>query len=74
MKKDGTELHREDTKQASTFIAAGSLVGLTICFVYALSKEASVPIFLYAIFGGGVLGTDNILRLLKSVFRIGDDK
>ncbi len=71
MKKDGTK--RDDNKQASTFIAAGSIIGLTVCFIYALYKEASVPIFLYAIFGGGILGTDNILRLLKSIFRISND-
>lgn len=67
---------KKETRQASTIIAVCSVVGLTVCFWLASSKEASVPIFLYAIFGGGILGTDNILSLIKAVFRIGssDDR
>jgi len=65
---------KEDTKQASSIIAISSIIGLTICFGLALYKEASIPVFLFAIFGGGILGTDNILKLIKAVFRIGNEK
>ena len=65
---------REDTKQASTIIAVGSIIGLTVCFGLALYKETSIPIFLYAIFGGGILGTDNILKVIKAIFRVGNEK
>ena len=64
-----TQKH-DDNKQASSFIAITSIIGLTACFIFAISKEADVPLFLYAIFGGGILGTDNILRVIKSIFRI----
>lgn len=74
MTKHEEKLRKEDTKQASTIIAVGSIIGLTACFMFALYKEVPVPLFLYAIFGGGILGTDNVLRLVKSVFRIGNDK
>lgn len=70
MADDGHKLRKEDTKQASTVIAVVSLIGLTICFVYAVSQKADVPLFLYAIFGGGILGTDNVLKFIKSIFRI----
>jgi Na+/glutamate symporter len=69
-KKDDKKTRNEDVKQASTIIAVGSIIGLTVCFVFALSQKADIPLFLYAIFGGGILGTDNILKIIKSIFRI----
>lgn len=74
MAKDERKVHKEDVKQASTIIAVGSIVGLTVCFVFAISAKTPIPLFLYAIFGGGILGTDNILRIIKSIFRVGNDK
>lgn len=78
MDKHGNKLQKEDTKQASTIIAVGSIIGLTICVLAYLYKEVDIPIFLYAIFGGGILGTENVLKIVKSIFRIGngnsDDK
>lgn len=71
MADDGHKIQREDTKQASTIIAICSIIGLTICFVAAVYKEADIPIFLYAIFGGGILGTDNVLKFIKAIFRVG---
>lgn len=62
-----------DRKQANFGIATICITGLTVCFVAALYYQKDVPLILYAIFGGGILGTDNILKLLKSVFRIGDN-
>lgn len=63
-----------EIKQASNSIALVSIVGLTLCFVAALYKEAQVPIFLYAIFGGGILGTENVLKFIKAIFRIDSKK
>lgn len=74
MADDDKKVHKEDTVQASRFIAVGSVIGLTACFLFATSKETQVPLVLYAIFGGGILGTDNVLKLIKSIFRIGNDK
>lgn len=62
---------KQDTKQASVLIAVVSIIGLTICFVVALYEKKDVPIFLYAIFGGGILGTDNVLKFVKAIFRVG---
>lgn len=59
-----------DAHQASTIIALFSIVGLTACFVAAAFEKADVPIFLYAIFGGGILGTDNVLKFFRAIFRI----
>lgn len=59
-----------ETRQASTVIAICSIIGLTICFVSAIVEKADVPLFLYAIFGGGVLGTDNVLKFVRAIFRI----
>lgn len=69
-KKDDNRTRDEDVRQASIIIAVGSIVGLTICVVVALLEKTAIPLFLYAIFGGGILGTDNILKILKSIFRI----
>jgi Na+/glutamate symporter len=69
-KYDSHKTRQQDAQQASTLIAVCSVLGLTVCFALALYKETSVPIFLYAIFGGGILGTDNILKIIKSIFRI----
>lgn len=69
-KKHDNKTRKEDTRQASTAIAVGSIIGLTVCFGLALWKSTSVPYFLYAIFGGGILGTDNILKIIKSIFRL----
>lgn len=60
-----------ENKQASTVIAVFSLIGLTVCFVAGLYYKKDVPLILYAIFGGGILGTDNVLKFLKAIFRIG---
>ena len=62
--------HKEDKKQASNLIALFSIVGLVICFNVAVFRGKDVPIFLYAIFGGGILGTDNVLKFIKAIFRI----
>lgn len=72
-KKHDKKRRTEGVKQANTIIVVTSLLGLTACFLFALSRQAEIPIFLYAIFGGGVLGTDNILKLIKSVFRVGSN-
>lgn len=69
-KKHEHKPRQEDVKQASTIIAVFSVIGLTVCFALAKLQEADVPIILYAIFGGGILGTDNILKIVRSVFRI----
>lgn len=69
-KKHEHHTRQEDIRQASSIIAIFSVIGLTVCFVVANYQKANVPVLLYAIFGGGILGTDNILRLLKSIFRI----
>jgi hypothetical protein len=69
-KQNDRTTRQKDTKQASTIIALFSLVGLTICFVAAGYQKVNVPIFLYAIFGGGVLGTDNVLKFIRTIFRI----
>lgn len=74
MQKDEKKLRTQDTKQASTIIAVSSIIGLTACFAVAIAQGVSVPVFLYAIFGGGILGTDNILKVIKSIFRVSDDK
>lgn len=65
---------KKESKQVSTFIAVTSVIGLTLCALMAFYKEVSVPLFLYAIFGGGILGTDNVLRFVKVIFRISDEK
>lgn len=69
-KKHDRNTRKEDTHQASTIIALFSIIGLTACFVAAAFEKADVPIFLYAIFGGGILGTDNVLKFFKAIFRI----
>ncbi len=73
MRKNELPQQEHDAKQASNWIAVLSIIGLTICFVVSVYAGAEIPIWLYAIFGGGILGTDNILRIIKSVFRI-DEK
>lgn len=73
MTKHEENKYKEDVKQASTIIAVVSIIGLTICFIYSLSKEAQIPLFLYAIFGGGILGTENVLRIFKTIFRVGNN-
>jgi hypothetical protein len=74
MKTKGTKPHKEDVQQASKIVVVSSVTGLTVCFVAAKYYKADVPLIMYAIFGGGILGTDNILKLLKSIFRIGNDR
>lgn len=63
-----------DIKQASILIAALSVIGVTICFYIATIQKVNVPIFLYAIFGGGILGTDNVLKFIKAIFRVGNNE
>lgn len=70
MTRNEKKLHAKDKKQASNIIAVFSIIGLTICFVSALYAKKDVPILLYAIFGGGILGTDNVLKFLKAIFRL----
>lgn len=70
MAKNERKIQKQDTKQASTIIAVMSLIGLTTSFLAALYKNVDVPIYLYAIFGGGVLGTDNVLKFVRAIFRI----
>lgn len=74
MTRHGRTPHKQDTKQASIAIAVLSVIGLVICFVVATLKGQDVPLVLYALFGGGILGTDSIIKLLKSVFRISDER
>lgn len=74
MVKNDNRPKQLEIKQASNSIALVSIVGLTLCFVAALYKEAQVPIFLYAIFGGGILGTENVLKFIKAIFRIDSKK
>jgi hypothetical protein len=69
-KQDDRQTRKADTRQASTIIAVFSLVGLTACFIFAVSQKTNVPLYLYAIFGGGVLGTDNVLKFVRAIFRI----
>lgn len=71
MPVDDNKQHQKDNRQASTIIAIGSIIGLTICFIAAISRSADVPIILYAIFGGGILGTDNVIKFIKTFFKIG---
>lgn len=71
MAKNIHKPHKKETRQASTAIALGSAVGLTVCFVYAIYSKVEVPLVLYAIFGGGILGTDNVVSVLKTIFRVG---
>lgn len=66
----GNKQQKKEIKQASTAIAVVSIVGLTICFVVTQYYKKDVPLILYAIFGGGVLGTDNVLKFIKAIFRI----
>lgn len=66
--------HEKDTKTASLTIAILSTIGLTVSFYIATVEHTNVPIFLYAIFGGGILGTDNIIKVIKSIFRVNDDE
>ncbi len=69
MTKKNDKASREQ-RQSSTIIAVGSIIGLTACFIFATWEEQDVPFFLYVIFGGGILGDDSILRIIKSVFRL----
>lgn len=70
MTKYDKKTRQEDTRQASTIIAVGGIIGLVVCFGLALYKDTTVPLYLYAIFGGAILGTDNILKIIRSIFRI----
>lgn len=70
MDKDGYNPKPKETKNASTGIALFCTVALTFCFTVATIYKVDVPIWLYAIFGGGILGTDNIIKVIKSIFRI----
>lgn len=70
MTKNGTNLPKQEISQASNIIGVASIIGLTVCFVFALTEEANIPLFLYAIFGGGILGTDNIIKMLRTIFRL----
>jgi intracellular septation protein A len=74
MKNEHKKARKEEAKQASVLIAVVSVIGLTVCFVAATYFKADVPLILYAIFGGGILGTDNVLKFLKAIFRVGDGK
>ena len=64
--------HEKEAKQASALIQVICAIGLIAIILYSIFKEAPVSTFVYAILGGGILGTDNILKLVKSIFRIGD--
>lgn len=61
-----------EKKQASVLIAVISAIGLVTCVVFSYFQDKEVSLILYAIFGGGILGTDNVLKLLKTVFRVND--
>lgn len=65
------QIKQKDIRQAGTLIQVICGIGLVIIVIYSISEKATVSPFVYAILGGGILGTDNILRLLKSVFRLG---
>ena len=64
-------IKERDVQQASTAIQAICALGLITIVLYGIFEDASISPFVYAILGGGVLGTDNILKLVKSIFRIG---
>lgn len=66
------KLKRKDVLQANVWIQGICAIGFVIIVLYSIVEKASVSPFVYAIFGGGILGTDNVLRLAKSIFRIGD--
>lgn len=74
MPNDEHKIQTEEAHQASTIIAVGSIIGLTLCFTGSLYWHGQVPLFLYAIFGGGILGTDNVLKFIKAIFRVGNSK
>ena len=65
---------RSDKKQVSNVIAVASIIGMVICFVAAITEGKEIPLNLYAIFGGGILGTDSVLAFLKAIFRINDNE
>jgi Na+/glutamate symporter len=65
---------KDDIRQASTAIAICSIIGLVACFGIASFRKIDVPIFIYAIFGGGILGTESVIKLVRTIFRIGGDK
>lgn len=74
MATDEHKPRKADIKQASTFIAVTSSVALVACFWVATVNKVEVPIFLYAIFGGGILGTTNVLKFIKAIFRVGNNE
>lgn len=61
------------SKPAWLSLFSQSLVLLSVLLSLIIPKK-DVPLILYAIFGGGVLGTDNVLKFIKAIFRINDDK
>lgn len=67
-------IKESDKKQANIVIQIICAIGLIACVISAIFKEASISPFVYAILGGGILGTENVINLLKAVFRIGGDK
>ncbi len=69
-KKHEHKLRAEDTRQASVLIAVFSVIGLTAIVIFAPTKDAPTTLLLYGIFGGGILGTDNVLKFIKAIFRI----
>ena len=64
--------NEKESKQASNLIAISSIIGLTVCFYVATAEEVNIPTFLFAIFGGGVLGSDGVIKILKTIFRLKD--
>lgn len=71
---DPRVVREEDKKQASIIIQVVCAIGLAACIIVGQVQKVDISIFAYAIFGGGVLGVDNFVKLLKTVFRIGGDK
>jgi hypothetical protein len=69
-KKHDRKLREKETQQASTLIALCSIAGLTAIVIYAPTKDAPTTLLLYGIFGGGILGTDNVLKFIKAIFRL----
>ena len=69
MNKNEQKPEPKEIKQASSIIAIGSIIGLTTCVIFAIWQQAEISPYLYAIFGGGILGTDNVVKFIRAVLR-----
>lgn len=60
-----------EVKFASASLSIICAIGLTVCVVASFIYKAEVSIFLYGIFGGGILGADKVIKIAGTIFRIG---